>query len=150
MRHAIDVSFLPALAAAFMLAFARIGTMVMLLPGLGEFNIPVRVKLVDRAAADRSSSCRCIAPPIRSTCSSFAPLLVLMVQEIMIGIVLGATARRDALGAAGRGLGHRPADGARLRHRGRSDPGPAGRDGRQFPHPARRHAAVRDRHAIIS
>ena len=41
----IDVSFLPALAAAFMLVFARIGTMVMLLPGLGETNIPVRVKL---------------------------------------------------------------------------------------------------------
>ena len=31
----IDVTFLPALAAAFMLMFARIGTMMMLLPGLG-------------------------------------------------------------------------------------------------------------------
>jgi flagellar biosynthetic protein FliR len=31
----IDVSFLPAYAAAFMLSFARIGTMVMLLRGLG-------------------------------------------------------------------------------------------------------------------
>ena len=41
----IDISLLPALAAAFMLVFARIGTMVMLLPGLGEVNIPVRVKL---------------------------------------------------------------------------------------------------------
>ena len=33
---AIDVSFLPALAAAFLLTFARVGTMVMLLPGVGE------------------------------------------------------------------------------------------------------------------
>ena len=41
----IDIAFLPALAAAFMLAFARIGAMVMLLPGLGESNIPVRIKL---------------------------------------------------------------------------------------------------------
>src|SRR6267378_2769055 len=41
----IDISFLPALAAAFMLAFARIGAMVMLMPGLGEANIPVRIKL---------------------------------------------------------------------------------------------------------
>ena len=32
----IDISFLPALAAAFMLVFARVGTMMMLLPGLGE------------------------------------------------------------------------------------------------------------------
>ena len=41
----IDVSMLPALAAAFMLVFARIGAMVMLSPGLGESNIPVRIKL---------------------------------------------------------------------------------------------------------
>ena len=41
----IDVSFLPALAATFMLVFARIGTMVMLLPGLGELSVPVRVRL---------------------------------------------------------------------------------------------------------
>ena len=41
----IDISFLPALAATFMLVFARIGTMVMLLPGFGEINMPVRVKL---------------------------------------------------------------------------------------------------------
>ena len=41
----IDVSFLPAYAAAFMLMFARIGTMVMLLPGLGEMSVPARVRL---------------------------------------------------------------------------------------------------------
>ena len=41
----IDVSLLPVLAATFMLVFARVGSMVMLLPGLGESNIPVRIKL---------------------------------------------------------------------------------------------------------
>ena len=41
----IDISLLPVLAATFMLVFARIGAMVMLLPGLGESNIPVRIKL---------------------------------------------------------------------------------------------------------
>ena len=41
----LDVSFLPAFAAAFMLMFARIGTMVMLLPGLGEMTVPARVRL---------------------------------------------------------------------------------------------------------
>ena len=41
----VDISLLPALAATFMLVFARIGAMVMLLPGLGESNIPVRIKL---------------------------------------------------------------------------------------------------------
>ena len=41
----VDISLLPALAATFMLVFARVGAMVMLLPGLGESNIPVRIKL---------------------------------------------------------------------------------------------------------
>jgi len=41
----LDVSLLPALAAAFMLVFARVGAMVMLMPALGEENIPMRVKL---------------------------------------------------------------------------------------------------------
>ena len=41
----VDISVLPALAATFMLVFARIGAMVMLLPGFGEMNMPARVKL---------------------------------------------------------------------------------------------------------
>ena len=88
----IDISLLPALAAAFMLVFARIGAMVMLLPGFGETNIPVRIKLVDRAAADADHPA---AAPRRlpRRHESMAPLLVLMLHEIVIGIVLGATAR---------------------------------------------------------
>ena len=41
----LDVSFLPAYGAAFILMFARIGTMIMLLPGLGEMSVPARVRL---------------------------------------------------------------------------------------------------------
>ena len=41
----VDISLLPALAATFMLVFARVGAMVMLLPGFGESNIPVHIKL---------------------------------------------------------------------------------------------------------
>jgi flagellar biosynthetic protein FliR len=88
----IDVSFLPALAAAFMLAFARIGAMVMLMPGLGELNIPVRVKLSIALALTLI-----ILPLHRAAyqvdMTSLTPLLVLMLHEIVIGIVLGATAR---------------------------------------------------------
>ena len=53
-RMSIDVSFLPAFAAAFMLIFARIGTMVMLLPGLGELT------RVAARAADGRAAC---SPP---------------------------------------------------------------------------------------
>jgi len=88
----IDISFLPTLAAAFMLAFARIGAMVMLLPGLGEVNIPVRIKLSIALLLTM------IVLPLHRQAyqvdlQSLAPLLVMMVHEIVIGIVLGATAR---------------------------------------------------------
>ena len=88
----IDVSLLPALAAAFMLVFARIGAMVMLLPGLGEANIPVRIKLAIALLLTLV-----ILPVHRAAYNidmqSITALLVLMMHEIVIGIVLGATAR---------------------------------------------------------
>ena len=61
----IDISLLPALAAAFMLVFARIGAMVMLLPGLGEANIPVRIKLAIARSEERRVGKEC-----RSVCRS--------------------------------------------------------------------------------
>jgi len=83
---------LPALAATFMLVFARIGAMVMLLPGLGESNIPVNIKLAIALLLTLV-----ILPLHRDAyhvdMNSLAALLVLMVHEIVIGIVLGATAR---------------------------------------------------------
>lgn len=88
----IDITLLPALAAAFMLVFARIGAMVMLLPGLGEANIPVRIKLAIALLLTLV-----ILPLHRAAYNidmqSITALLVLMMHEIVIGIVLGATAR---------------------------------------------------------
>jgi len=88
----VDVSLLPVLAAAFMLTFARIGAMVMLLPGFGESNIPVRIKLAIALLLTLI-----ILPLHRQgyhvDLSSMTSLLVLMVHEIFIGILLGATAR---------------------------------------------------------
>src|SRR5437762_9482767 len=88
----VDISLLPALAAAFMLVFARIGAMVMLLPGLGESNIPVRIKLAIALVLTL------VSLPLHRAAyhidmQSIAPLLVLMLHEIVIGVVLGATAR---------------------------------------------------------
>src|SRR6201985_400372 len=88
----IDISLLPVLAAAFMLAFARIGALVMLLPGLGESNIPVRIKLAIALLLTLI-----ILPLHRADyhvdMGSIASLLTLMMYEIFIGILLGATAR---------------------------------------------------------
>jgi flagellar biosynthetic protein FliR len=98
----IDVSLLPVLAATFMLVFARIGAMVMLMPGFGEANIPVRVKL------SIALLLTLIILPLHRAAyhvdmTSMTALGVLMLHEIVIGIVLGATARvtLSALAVAG-------------------------------------------------
>ncbi|OQW57532.1 MAG: flagellar biosynthetic protein FliR [Proteobacteria bacterium SG_bin9] len=97
-----DISLLPALAAAFMLTFARIGAMVMLMPGLGELSVPTRIKLAIALALTLI-----IMPLHRSAyqvdMNSMAPMLVLLVHEILIGLVIGATARvaLSALSVAG-------------------------------------------------
>jgi flagellar biosynthesis protein FliR len=98
----VDISLLPALAATFMLVFARVGAMVMLLPGFGESNIPVRVKL------GIALLLTLIILPLHRAAyqvdmTSMSSLGVLMVHEIVIGVVLGATARvtLSALAVAG-------------------------------------------------
>jgi flagellar biosynthetic protein FliR len=89
----VNISFLPALAATFLLMFARLGTMVMLMPGLGERGIPVRIRLVIALVLTLV-----LLPLYRNAYvadlnSGFAPLLGTLIQEILIGAVLGLTAR---------------------------------------------------------
>ncbi len=93
----IDVTFLPALAATFMLVFARIGTMVMLLPGLGEMSVPVRVRLTVALVL------AAVLLPLHQAAyqidlRSFGPLIALLGQELFIGAMLGLTARLTMAG----------------------------------------------------
>jgi flagellar biosynthetic protein FliR len=88
----IDVSFLPALAAAFLLTFARVGTMIMMLPGVGEMTIPARVRLTMALVLTA------IVLPAHQAAyhvdlNTIGPVLLVLVQEIIIGAVLGLTAR---------------------------------------------------------
>ena len=84
----IDVSFLPALAAAFLLTFARIGTLVMLMPAIGEQGLPSRVRL---AVALVLTAVLVPAHEKAYTVdlTAIGPVLVVAVQEIIIGAVLG-------------------------------------------------------------
>ncbi len=88
----IDISFLPALAATFMLVFARIGTMVMLLPGLGELSVPVRVRLTVALVLTAV-----LVPLHRNAYAidlrTFGPVVAMLGEELFIGAVLGLTAR---------------------------------------------------------
>ncbi len=88
----VDVSFLPTYAAAFMLCFARIGTMIMLLPGLGELTVPSRIRLTVALVLTAV-----ILPLHRSTyvldLRAFGPVLLMLGQELLVGAVLGLIAR---------------------------------------------------------
>ncbi len=88
----VDVSFLPVLAAAFLLTFARVGTMVMLLPGVGELNLPARVRLAIALVLTA------ILLPAHEKAytvdlKALAPVLTMLFQELLIGALLGMTAR---------------------------------------------------------
>src|SRR5262245_25201124 len=88
----IDISFLPAMAAAFLLCFARIGTMVMLMPGLGELSVSPRVRLTIALVLTAV-----ILPLHRSAyvvdLRAFGPVLLTLGQELVVGAVLGLVAR---------------------------------------------------------
>jgi flagellar biosynthesis protein FliR len=98
----IDLSFLPALAAAFLLVFARTGTMLMLLPGLGEQNISARMRLTFALVL-----AAVLLPLHRSAYhvdpAAFGSVVVLLIEEMLIGAMLGVTARLtiSALSVAG-------------------------------------------------
>jgi len=88
----IDLSFLPALAAAYMLMFARLGTMLMLVPGLGETAVPARIRLTIALILTM------VMFPLHRDAyhvdvRSLAGLVTIAVQELLIGAVLGLTTR---------------------------------------------------------
>ncbi len=87
-----NVSFLPALAAAFLLTFARVGTMVMLLPAVGELNLPSRVRLC-LALLLTAIMLPAHQAAYNVTLTAIGPVLQMLAQEILIGAVLGLTAR---------------------------------------------------------
>jgi len=91
-RMRVDISFLPAYAAAFILTFGRIGAMVMLLPGIGESNLPARVRLSIALVLSAV-----LLPLHRSAytvdLTALTPMIVEMIGEVTIGLVLGITAR---------------------------------------------------------
>ncbi|HZP74806.1 MAG TPA: flagellar biosynthetic protein FliR [Pseudolabrys sp.] len=88
----VDISFLPVLGATFMLIFARAGTMVMLLPGVGEQNLPTQIRLAIALILTAV-----LLPLHRDAYAidmrSLGPLLTMLGEELLIGAVLGMTAR---------------------------------------------------------
>jgi flagellar biosynthetic protein FliR len=88
----IDLSFLPALAVVYLLIFARIGTMIMLLPGLGELAVSSRIRLTIALMLTAV-----MFPLHRSAYQvdvrSLSTIITLLGQELLVGAVLGIAAR---------------------------------------------------------
>lgn len=87
---------LPALSGiilTYLLVFARTGSMMMLLPALGDGGIPSRVRLVLALAVTVA-----MAPTVQSAYPAAAPastlqLALLIAQEVTAGILIGSMAR---------------------------------------------------------
>jgi flagellar biosynthesis protein FliR len=88
----MTLTLLPDFAAAFILVLARIGTLVMLMPGIGDRNIPARMRLSFALLLSLL-----FLPLIRQTLPPLSggiePLVKLAILEILIGLMLGATVR---------------------------------------------------------
>lgn len=89
----MTVSFLPQVALLFMLIFARLGTMMMLLPALGESNIPPRIRL------SLALLLTILLYPLvsgeypTSVPAGFGPLMVMFASEFVVGLFIGLSVR---------------------------------------------------------
>ena len=90
---------LPALAFQAVLVFARMGAAVMLLPGLGEAEIPAPIRLAIGVAL-ALLLLPILAPGLPATPEAPSELLRLIATEIAVGLWLGTLARLIVLALA--------------------------------------------------
>ncbi len=85
---------LPGIAAAYLLTFARIGTLMMLLPGLGEQSVSPRIRLAFALLVSLILF-PMVRPllPMEGGAIAGPGLVSLLIGEFMVGLVLGLTVR---------------------------------------------------------
>jgi flagellar biosynthetic protein FliR len=100
---AIHLPALSGIILTYLLVFARVGAMVMLLPAIGEMGVPSRVRLVLALAIAFA-----LTPQVQSNYPAINPgsvttLVILVLQEVTAGVLVGAMARiiMSALQVAG-------------------------------------------------
>lgn len=89
---AMQITIGPDLAALFMLVFARVGTLVMLLPALGERMVPGRVRLA-LALFLTLAMIPVVRPLLPAGAVDVQRSLGLMLFELVIGLMIGLTGR---------------------------------------------------------
>src|SRR5690349_17848305 len=90
-RSLMSLSLAPQLAALFMIVFARVGTMLMLLPTLGENLFPARVRL--GLAVMLTLVFIPIVQPLVPQGQPITAALGLLLFEIAVGLTIGLAGR---------------------------------------------------------
>lgn len=90
-RMQIQIPLLPEISTVFVLVFARIGTLVMLMPGIGERFIMSRGRL--SLAFFIALMITPMARPLITLPTETAGLVTLLISEILIGLSIGVCVR---------------------------------------------------------
>jgi flagellar biosynthesis protein FliR len=88
----MNLTILPEFAAAFALVMARVGTLVMLMPGIGDRAIPVRMRLTF-ALLLSLIFLPIVRPALPPLGGGVEPLARLMILEVLIGLMIGTAVR---------------------------------------------------------
>ncbi|MGB3810178.1 MAG: flagellar biosynthetic protein FliR [Parvibaculum sp.] len=98
----ISIELLPQTAFVFMLVFSRLGSMVMLMPAIGEVSVPAQVRLLLALVLSAV-----MFPLVSDSYSAIPPtvpgLAMAVIYEVLIGIFVGMSAKliMSALHVAG-------------------------------------------------
>jgi flagellar biosynthetic protein FliR len=90
-RGTMQIAILPEISALFVLVFARVGTLVMLMPGIGERFIFSRARL--SLAFFIALMIVPVARPSLRVPGDVSGVVTLLVGELLIGLVIGLCAR---------------------------------------------------------
>lgn len=95
----ISLNWLPATAYLYILIFARVGSILMLLPALGEMTIPANMRL-GFALVFSLVLFPLISPTLPALPNDILQVLVYLAHELAVGLILGAITRLITMAAA--------------------------------------------------
>jgi flagellar biosynthetic protein FliR len=95
----ISLNWLPATAYFYVLIFARVGSILMLMPALGEMTIPTRMRL-SFALVFSLVLYPLVQPQLPALPSEVLQTIVYLLHEIAVGLILGAITRMVTMAAA--------------------------------------------------
>lgn len=95
----ISLNWLPETAYLYILIFARVGSILMLMPALGEQTIPARMRL-SFALIFAAVIYPIVSPTLPPLTGDVLQVVLYLLHEIAIGLILGAITRLITLAAA--------------------------------------------------